>query len=228
MARFARAVAVGVAHHITQRGVDRQRVFFTDADRRTYLECLASYSVQARARILAYCLMDNHIHLVAVPDEPHSLAVALRRAHGRYALYLNARRNRTGHLWQNRFYSCPLDQRHLWIALRYVERNPVRANLVVRPEQWQWSSAAAHLGTARTPELLDWDFHDEAGGPERWAGLLAEPEELIDIRALQRGTFTGRPVGEPDFVARLEGQLGRPLALRQGQRTPCLLGAVAS
>lgn len=174
-------------------------------------------------------LLNGESHTpVAIPDEPHSLAVALRRTHGRYALYLNARRNRTGHLWQNRFYSCPLDQRHLWIALRYVERNPVRANLVERPEQWQWSSAAAHLGTARTPEFLDWDFHDEAGGPERWAGLLAEPEELIDIRALQRGTFTGRPVGEPDFVARLEWQLGRRLASHQGQRTPCLLGAVAS
>ena len=81
-------------------------------------------------------LLNGESHTpVAIPDEPHSLAVALRRTHGRYALYLNARRNRTGHLWQNRFYSCPLDQRHLWIALRYVERNPVRANLVERPEQ---------------------------------------------------------------------------------------------
>src|SRR5271170_3258692 len=228
MPRFARAVAIGLAHHITQRGIDRQRVFFTDADRRTYLECLATYSAQARARILAYCLMDNHIHLVAVPDEPHSLAVALRRAHGRYALYLNTRRNRTGHLWQNRFYSCPLDQRHLWVALRYVERNPVRANLVARPEEYAWSSAAAHLGAARSPQFLDGDFPKEAGGTERWAGLLAEPEELVATRALQRGTFTGRPVGEPDFVARLEEQLGRPLAPRQGQRTPYPLGAVAS
>ena len=173
-------------------------------------------------------LMTNHIQLVAIPDEPHSLAVALRRAHCRYALYLNARRNRIGHLWHNRFYSCPLDQRHLWVALRYVERNPVRANLVARPEQYEWSSAAVHLGAARSPQFLDGDFHKEAGGPERWAGLLAEPEELVDIRALQRGTFTGRPVGGPDFVARLEEQLGRPLAPRQGQRTPYPLGAVAS
>ena len=126
------------------------------------------------------------IRLVAVPDERHSLAVAWRRAHGRYALYFNARRNRSGHLWQNRFYSCPLDQRHLWIARRYVERNPVRANRVARPEQYDWSSAAAHLGTACAPEFLDWEFYDEVGGAEPWAGLLAEPEELIDIRALQR------------------------------------------
>jgi putative transposase len=143
--------------------------------------------------------MENHIHLVAVPDEPQSLRVALRRAHGRYALYLNARRGRVGHLWQNRFYSCPLDQRHLWVALRYVERNPLRASLVTRPEEYAWSSAAAHLGVARTPEFLDWEFHADAGGPERWAGLLAEPEELIAIRALQRGTFTGRRTSLRDW-----------------------------
>ena len=105
MARFSRAIAVGAAHHITQRGVDQQRVFFTDADRHTYLDCLQTYSAQARLRILAYCLMSNHIHLVAIPDEPQSLAMALRRTHGRYALYLNSRRHRVGHLWQNRFYS---------------------------------------------------------------------------------------------------------------------------
>ncbi len=87
MFRFARAVAVGVAHHITQRGIDRQRVFFTDADRLTYLDCLETYGVQARLRVLAYCLLSNHIHLVAVPEEPASMAVALRRTHSRYALY---------------------------------------------------------------------------------------------------------------------------------------------
>jgi len=214
MSRFARAVAVGAAHHITQRGIDRQRVFFTDADRHTYLDCLAKYCVQARVRILAYCLMSNHIHLVAIPEEPQALAVALRRTHGRYALYLNARRDRAGHRWQNRFYSCALDEPHLWIALRYVERNPVRANLVARAEEYAWSSARAHLRGDHSNRLLDWEFHATAHGEERWKTLLAEPEELEAIRALQRGTFTGRPVGSAEFVASLERKLGRPLAIR--------------
>ena len=213
MARFARVVAIGTAHHVTQRGVDQQRTFFTDADRNTYLDCLAKYCAQARARILAYCLMSNHVHLVLVPEERQSLAVALRRTHSRYALYLNARRDRVGHLWQNRFYSSALDEEHLWIALRYVERNPVRANLVKRPEEYKWSSAAAHLGTDHSASgLLDWAFHAAAGGTERWQTLLAEPEQIEAIRRLQRGTFTGRPVGSPEFVAKLEKQLGRPLA----------------
>jgi putative transposase len=219
MARFARAVAVGVAHHITQRGIDCQRVFFTDADRQTYLECLRKYCRQARVGILAYCLMSNHIHLVAIPEEAESLAVALRRTHGRYALYLNARRDRCGHLWQNRFYSCALDEQHLWVALRYVERNPVRANLVRSAEEYRWSSAAVHAGVEEQKDsLLDLNFHANAGGSERWKGLLAEPEELMAIRALQRGTFTGRPVGSEAFVADLEQRLGRPLAVRRAQK----------
>ncbi len=226
MARFARAAAVGVAHHVTQRGIDRQRVFFTDSDRDTYLDCLQAYSEQARLRILSYCLMSNHVHLVVVPDEPASLAVALRRTHGRYALYLNARRRRVGHLWQNRFYSCALDERHVGVALRYCERNPVRAGLVERPEQYPWSSAAAHLGIGTLSPWLDWRFHAEAGGVSRWTSLLAEPEELVAIRALQRGTFTGRPVGSPEFVDRLEEELGRPLAPRKGGRKPDASAAI--
>jgi putative transposase len=139
MGRFARAIAVGVAHPVTQRGVNQEKVFFCDADRLTYLDCVEKYCSQAHVRILAYCLMSNHIHLVVVPEEMEALDIALRRAHGRYALYLNAKQNRVGHLWQNRFYSCALDEKHLWVALRYVERNPVRANLVVRPEEYEWS-----------------------------------------------------------------------------------------
>ena len=141
MARLPRVVAVGVPHHITQRGTDRQRVFFTDADREVYLSLLRTSSRETRLGILAYCLLPNHIHLVAVPEEPVSLAVALRRVHGRYAYYLNTRGGRTCHLWQNRFYSCALDTRHTRVALRYVERNPVRAGLADQPGAFRWSSA---------------------------------------------------------------------------------------
>ena len=227
MARMARAVAVGVAHHVTQRGVNREQVFFTDGDRRTYLEWLVEHAYHARLKILAYCLMDNHIHMVAVPEEPESLAVALRRAHSRYSQYLNSRRRRVGHLWQNRYHSCAMDERHLGVALRYVERNPVRANLVQRPEEYEWSSAPAHLGEDRNTGLLDWAFYDEFGGKERWAALLAEPEELVEIRLLQRGTFTGRPVGDAAFVGRMEEQLGRSLALKRKPRKLMRLEAAA-
>ena len=113
-------VAVGVAHHVTQRGVGRQTVFYTQRDRKVYLGLLAEQSRLAGVRVLAYCLMSNHIHLVVVPDEEGAMALCLQRVHGRYAQYLNARRRRSGHLWQNRYFSCPLDERRLWTALRYV------------------------------------------------------------------------------------------------------------
>jgi putative transposase len=218
MPRFARAVAVGFPHHITQRGTDRDCVFFTNADRDIYLDLLGSSARQSSLRILAYCLMPNHIHLVAVPDELDSLAVALRRTHGRYANYLNARRGRTGHLWQNRFYSCPLDEDHLSVALRYVERNPIRAGLAEFVDRYPWSSAAAHL-TGRDPKnILDMRFWQDRGAAEDWRSLLATPEELLAVRLLQRATFTGRPVGSAGFIDHLETQLERTMRPHQGVR----------
>jgi len=209
MPRFARAVAVGLPHHITQRGTDRDCVFFTHADRDIYLDLLRSSARQASLRILAYSLVPNHIHLVAVPDEPDSLSVALRRTHGRYANYLNARRCRTGHLWQNRFYSCALDRDHLSVALRL--RNPVGAGLAELVDQYPWSSAAAHL-TGRDPRnILDMDFWHDRGAAEDWRSLLA-------VRLLQRATFTSRPVGSAGFIDHLDTQPERTLRPHQGVR----------
>ncbi len=146
MPRKARVVAPGVPHHITQRGVGRQAVFFTKRDHQVYLRLLADQSRLAHLRDFAYCLISNHIHLVIGPTEANSLALCLQRVHGRHAQYLNARRRLSGHLWPNRFCSCPLDRQHLWTALCYVEQKPVRAWPVSEPAAWRWSSATAHLG----------------------------------------------------------------------------------
>ena len=156
---------VGLPHHITQRGTDRQRVFYTDSDREVYLSLLRISAEQARLRILAYCLMTNHVHLVAVPEEASSMMVALRRAHGRYAAYLNVRRARTGHLWQNRFYSCALDGPHTRVALRYVERNPGVGRL---SRLGGCVSVVERLGSSkrfRRPPTPRYEFLDGAGRP---------------------------------------------------------------
>ena len=125
---------------MTQRGTNRQRVFFTDSDRATYLRLMSQNLEDAGVRILAWCLMSNHVHFVAVAERDDSLSVLMRRVHGRYAQMVNARRLRSGHLWQNRFYSCALSPTHLRRALCYVERNPVRAGLAARPERCGFSS----------------------------------------------------------------------------------------
>lgn len=114
MPRNARCVVPGVACHITQRGVDRGNVFFSASDRIYYLQLLKNELVDGGLRVLSYCLMTNHVHFVVVPERADSLAVAFQRTHGRYAQYLNVRRNRTGHLWQNRFFSNLLGKSHLW------------------------------------------------------------------------------------------------------------------
>ena len=157
----------------------------------------------AGVRILAYCLMSNHIHLVAVPENEGSLAICMQRVHGRYAQYLNARRQRAGHLWQNRYFSCPLDEQHLWTALRYVELNPVRAGMVALPWEHRWSSAAAHVGGRDASRTLDLQFWAAAGGADRWRELIdctRDNRDGEDRRTLRRATYAGRPLGSEEFV----------------------------
>ncbi len=120
----------GLAYHVTQRGVDRRETFSSEGDRAAYLKLVSQNRADARVRLLGWCLMSNHIHLVAIPEREDSLAVLLRRVNGRYAQYYNARTGRSGHLWQNRYFACPLSPTHVWRALIYVERNPVRTGLV--------------------------------------------------------------------------------------------------
>lgn len=199
MPREARIVVPGVAHHVTQRGTNRQVVFVSQADRRVYLDLLRENCECGGVRVLAYCLMPNHVHLVAVPEDEVALAVVLRRTHGRYAQYFNARKQRSGHLWQNRFYSCPLERTHLLNALAYVERNPVRAGMVSCPEGYEWSSARAHLGVGRAERVLDMEYWREMGGERFWRELVerAEPEEWR--KELRRATYAGRVMGSKEF-----------------------------
>ena len=144
MPRRPRVVIPGVPHHITQRGNNRQPVFFSPDDRLFYLDLLSRHARRSGVHILGYCLMTNHVHLIAVPERDASLARALRHAHSEYSLALNRSARRSGHVWQNRYFSCPMSADRLLSALRYVELNPVRAGMVGAAWNWRWSSARAH------------------------------------------------------------------------------------
>jgi len=218
MARIARVVLTEVPHHVTQRGVDRQPVFFSDADRRVYLELVQHSAQQFQTRLLGYCLMSNHVHWIAMPGRPDSLSRAFGEAHGRYAHYANALRNRSGHFWQNRFFSCALDTTHLWAALRYVERNPLRAGLVTAAEQWPWSSAAARTGVACKPDWLEVSAWSARFTPEDWREYLRSSELTEAELRLRINTYTGRPAGSAAFVARAEATLCRCLGPKKGGR----------
>jgi len=218
MARLPRVVVVDVPHHVTQRGNARQVILANDTDRLTYLELLREYSQLYGLGLLGYCLMSNHVHLIAVPHQPEAMSQLLKQAHGRYASYWNAKQSSTGHVWQGRFYSCPLDEMHLWTALRYVELNPVRAGMVTSAEEWKWSSAAAHCGLAPPSPMLEMERWQKRWTDREWRQFIAEAESAAEISALRHCTHTGRPLGTEEFMAELEQMTLRPLIPRKGGR----------
>jgi REP-associated tyrosine transposase len=218
MARLARVVAVNVPHHLTQRGNARQVILNSDAERSVYLELLQKYVELYQLSLLGYCLMSNHVHLVAVPHDEGALAMALKQTHGRYASYWNAAHKSSGHVWQGRFYSCPLDRTHLWIALRYAELNPVRAKLVGEASAWPWSSAAVHCQERETPTWLDLEQWRKRWSAQSWREYLSSGEREDEIAAIRQCTHTGRPLGAADFVHSLEQATQRRLFPQKGGR----------
>ncbi len=193
---MARAVVAGVPHHVTQRGNGRRTIFDTDADRLLYLDLLRENAVECDLAIWAWCLMSNHVHLVAVPGRPDSLARTLGRTHAAYARYLNIRRRSCGHLFQARFYSCPIGPQHLWTTVAYVERNPQRAGLVAVPWDYLWSSARVHVAN---------DVEDR----------------LVDLRAVAFGVHTGT-MAHRAAVHRRRGIRPRSIAPRHADGPPAL------
>ena len=209
MARMARAVAPGVAHHVTQRGNRRQKVFFEDGDYARYRELLAEGCKAAGVEVWAYCLMPNHVHLILVPHDRDGLRAAIGEAHRRYTRMINARMGWTGHLWQGRFASFAMDETHLLDCARYVEQNPVRARLVARARDWRWSSARAHLqgrddGLVSAKPLL--------ARVDDWPAFLGEKLSADELEAIRASERTGRPLGAASFLKQLERKLGRSLA----------------
>jgi len=212
MARLARVVAHGVPHHVTQRGNRRQRTFFTDDDYRLYRDLMAEWCGRSGVEIWAYCLMPNHVHLIATPESADGLRRGVGEAHRRYARHVNFREGWRGYLWQGRFASFPLDGDWLLAAARYIELNPVRARLADTPDAWPWSSARAHL-SGRDDELANAAPLLAMVGD--WRTLLSLPADEDEAGALRRHQRTGRPLGDDTFVDRLETTLGRSLRRRK-------------
>lgn len=215
MARIARVIAAGIPHHITQRGNRRMQTFFDDNDYRSYLTLLSEWCRKCEVEIWAYCLMPNHVHLIAVPQCDESLRRGIGEAHRRYSRMINFRENWRGHLWQGRFASFPMDESYLLAAARYVEMNPVVAGIAQDAASWPWSSAQAHLN-AKDDELVTVAPLLEMAGD--WRLFLSEAgdeEQINDIRKHER---TGRPLGAESFVERLEAVLDRQL--RRGKPGP--------
>ena len=215
MARIARIIAAGIPHHVTQRGNRRMTTFFRDEDYLAYIALMAEWCRKYDVEIWAYCLMPNHVHLIAVPGTDDGLRRGIGEAHRRYSRMINFRENWRGHLWQGRFASFPMDERYLLAAARYVEMNPVRAHLTTDAGSWPWSSARAHLTCTDDQLVKVAPLLEMAGDWKTFLDGAAEEEHVSDIRKHER---TGRPLGSEGFVERLESALDR--FLKRGKPGP--------
>ena len=216
MARMARIVIPGIPHHVTQRGNRRQHVFFCDADYRLYRQLMAEFCCKHQVKVLAYCLMPNHSHLVLRPSDSDGLHRSVGEAHRRYTRHINFSHGWRGYLWQGRFASFPMDDEHLYRAVRYVELYPVAAKLCRRPEEWPWSSAAAHL-CGKNDDLVD--VSPMLALVPDWMDYLAEGLDN-EPEVFSRHERTGRPLGSDSFVTGLEKLCGRRLRPAKAGRKP--------
>ncbi len=213
MARRLRNFLPGYGYHVTHRGNRKTDIFIDDTDRGVYLKLLRTQCVKHDVRIWAYALMDNHVHHVVVPDRGPGLSAALHCVFGEYARYFNTRYLKVGHLFQGRFKATVLDEAHLWNAVAYVERNPVRAGMVKQAEDYRWSSAAAHCGLRKDP-LLSFDLPLLESIPD-WHVWLAGEERIEDLEFIRDRTRTGQPCASEEFTRMLEAKLGRSLLRRK-------------
>ena len=217
MARIARVVVPGFPHHITQRGNRRQPVFFCDSDYAAYIDLMAEWCKKYGVEIWAYCLMPNHIHLIATPKTKDGLCRAIGEAHRRYTRMINFRKKWRGYLWQGRFASFSMDDTYMFRASRYIEMNPVRAGIVRRAERYKWSSAKAHLEwkddkLVKVAPVLRKSIN--------WRTYLCEKEDDKFAEMLAKHQRTGRPLGKEKFIARLSRILSRDLRLKKPGRKP--------
>jgi putative transposase len=195
--RLARIVVPGIPHHVTQRGNRRERVFFGPGDYSFYRRLLSEAAKEAETEVWAYCLMPNHVHLILAPRDVGGLRTTLAEAHRRYTRFIDDRSGWTGHLWQGRFGSVPMDEDHLAGAVRYVSLNPVRAGLVGRACDWEWSSVRAHLagqddGLVTVQPVLD--------RYPLFAEMLETVPSGIEMNALRRAETSGRPLGSKEWI----------------------------
>lgn len=217
MTRAARIVVPGYPHHVTQRGNRRMPVFFDDNDYRAYMAFLSEWCAKAGTEIWAYCLMPNHVHLILVPSHEDGLRAALSETHRRYASRVNKREDWSGHLWQGRFSSFPMDEAHLLACARYVELNPVRAKLARTPGAWKWSSAKAHL-SGKDDELVK--VAPLAKLAPDWKAFLSGGIEEKTLEAVRASERSGHPLGGKAFFKRLEKSLGRSVEPGKRGRPP--------
>jgi putative transposase len=212
MPRTARASVGGICYHVINRGNGRRDVFRKDGDFQAFLKAVGHACIEIPIPVLGFCLLNNHFHLVVMPKEDGDLSrwmhwvlnTHVRRYHKHY--------HSSGHIWQGRFKAFPIAQdEHLLTVLRYVERNPVRAGLVERAEQWSWSSARFWKeGEGHPPYLVP----GPVPRPRKWLEWVNRPLTERELSELRHSVTRGTPYGEAGWVERTARRLGLESTLR--------------
>ena len=213
MPRIARVVATGYPHHIIQRGNNREKIFHDDEDSMRYLSFLRKYSEKWNSPVLAYCLMSNHVHILARPASDESLYKMMQGVTLCYTQYANRKYQRTGRLWESRYHSCIVEEeKHLWAVSRYIEQNPVRARMVKKAENYPYSSAKAHISGSDDGVLGEALISEEER--KDYIKLLRESMPAEEMDNLRFHTRAGRPYGGEKFIGHVERLLKRALSSR--------------
>ena len=204
MPRRPRIIIPGIPHHVTQRGNRQLSVFHEDSDKDFYRSLLYKYSRKYRVEVVAYVLMTNHTHDILVPPQEDSLQRMLTPLYTSYATYYNQKYKKNGRLWQGRYFSSPLSDEYLWNTIRYVELNPVRANMVENAIDYKWSSAQGHAGICHDPiltALKEWKEYSQ--DMRVWSDWLGQGDVLEVNQKIRRAISSNLPCGDTKFVDKL-------------------------
>jgi len=212
MARRQRIIISNYPHHIILRGNNKTFIFHSDTDRRTFIRCLLQAKLKTNSKIYAYCLMPNHVHLLIEPAEKNEISLIIQSLGRKYVQYFNRRYKRTGTLWEGRYKSSPVSKdKYLLACSRYIELNPVRAEIVSEPGEYQWSSFGFRA-EGKPDELLDEDdVYSKLGAtPEerrlaykRWVEGVLTNEDWAIIRHIRESTQRGTLIGNHDFQEKI-------------------------
>lgn len=217
MARQARIVIPNTAHHITQRGNRGEHIFFEKNDYQTYLNILTEQFERFNISLLSYCLLPNQVHLIVLPEESEMMARAIGETHRRYTCFINERKKWRGHLFQDRFFSYPMDEQNSLRAARFVETLPVTAGIAPKPENYLWSSAKSRIKVVTNSILKPFrSFHSI----HNWSDYLARPMDINEMKSIQVHLQTGRPRGSDLFLDNIEGRIGRSVRPQKRGRKP--------
>ena len=216
MPRTARAAVGGLCYHVINRGNARGEVFHKPEDYASFCRLLQEAADRVRMRVVAYCLMPNHFHLALWPRQDGDLSrfmqwlltAHVRRYHRHY--------RSDGHVWQGRFKAFPIQQDdHLVTVLRYIERNPLRAELVAHAEDWLWSSLRGRETKGGVPVVAS-----PVPLPRQWARWVNEPMTDAEVESIRRSVNRGTPFGTEAWARRMAERLGLEASLRPRGRPP--------